>query len=261
MNRVLDKIRAGQTVFGVQLKGAPHLVATLANAGFDFVRPDLMFSGMDWREVDHVLRAAEAKGIGAMIRVPSNPWFGGTESLQVTVDAGRAFSLGAQAVQVSVASAAQVAALLQVARDWHRSAAGDYPASEEGLEKQKLAILEEAILVPSIESKSALDDLDEIMALDGLRCVFIAATDLASEVGHPMDYEHPDVWTAVDTIIGAAAARDIIVFANTGFTYTATADIARRVAALRAHGVGGIMLQSAEFLLERLSADLLLRLT
>ena len=66
---------------GVWLKGGPSWVPTLAHAGFDFVRPDMMFSAMDWRELDHIHRAAQGVGLTTWVRVPSNPWFGGTESL------------------------------------------------------------------------------------------------------------------------------------------------------------------------------------
>ncbi len=96
----------------------------LKDAGFDFVRPDMMFSSIDWKELDHIIRASALADLTTMVRVPNNPWFGGTDNVQCVVDAARAFSIGADAVQVSVASTKQVEALLHIAKDWHRSGPG-----------------------------------------------------------------------------------------------------------------------------------------
>src|SRR5919206_4120945 len=131
MSRLFERLGAGEMALGVWLKGGPTWVNTIARAGFDFVRPDMMFSAMDWRELDHIYRAAQGVGLTTWLRLPSNPWLGGTESLQVTVDAQRAFSLGIEIVGASIASAAQARACAEVARDWHRSGTGEYPSSQE----------------------------------------------------------------------------------------------------------------------------------
>ena len=57
----------------VWIKGGPSWVSTIARAGFDFVRPDMMFSAIDWRELDHINRTAQAVGISTWVRVPANP--------------------------------------------------------------------------------------------------------------------------------------------------------------------------------------------
>ena len=83
--------------------------------------------------------------------------------MQVTVDAARAFSLGVPVVQVSVASAAQVRALVAVAGDWHRSGAGEYPNSADSFHAQGRRALDQAIVAPAIESRTAIAQLDEIL--------------------------------------------------------------------------------------------------
>ncbi len=137
------------------------LVPTLAKAGFDCVRPDMMFSSIDWKELDHIITKAQACGITSCIRVQSNPWVGGENNLQVTVDAARAFSIGVDVVQVSVASAAQVKALLEGAKDWHRSGAGWYPSSSEGFTQHLESVSREAMVLPTIESLTGLRDIEE----------------------------------------------------------------------------------------------------
>lgn len=257
MSRLFEKMEAGELALGVFIKGAPHIVSTLAKSGFDFVRPDMMFSAIDWKELEHIIRASEATGITTMVRLAANPWLAGENNLQVTVDAARAFSLGAKAVQVSVASAKQVEALLAVAKDWHRSGTGEYPSSPTELAAHVKKISQQAMFVPSIESKTAIRDIDAILTLEGMRAIFIACTDFAEQLGHTFDYEHPEVWAAIDKIVDKAHARGITVFANTGYVYKTREAITRRVRQLHEHGVQVVMMQGIEFLIESYSTELL----
>src|SRR6476661_7109832 len=160
MSKLFDRLAANEMALGVWLKGGPSWVSTIGQAGFDFVRPDMMFSAMDWRELDHIHRTAQSVGLTTWLRLPSNPWLGGTESLQVTVDLQRAFSLGIEIVGASIASAAQTRACIEVSRDWHRSGTGEYPSSNEtfvAMTKKQDAV---AVFVPHIEAESAVREID-----------------------------------------------------------------------------------------------------
>ena len=43
MSRLFERLGAGEMALGVWIKGGPSWVPTIARAGFDFVRPDMMF--------------------------------------------------------------------------------------------------------------------------------------------------------------------------------------------------------------------------
>ena len=257
MTRMIETIEKGGVSLGVWIKGGPHLVSTLARAGFDFVRPDMMFSGLDWKELEHIQRACEATGLTNWVRVAANPWAGGTSQMQVTVDAARAFSLGIPAVDVSVASAEQVRALVDVTKDWHRSGAGEYPSSQADFEAQGARVKDEALIIPSIESATAIAEIDEMLEIVGLRAIMIACTDFSKQVGHPFDYEHPEVWKAMDRIIRKAQDRGIVVAANTGYAFNTPDAIRGRIERMVAHGIRIVMIQGAEFLLESYSRTLI----
>jgi 2-keto-3-deoxy-L-rhamnonate aldolase RhmA len=246
----MTKIANDQLALGVWIKGGPQWVNTIAKAGFDFVRPDMMFSALDWRELDHILRTADSVGVATWLRIPSNPWLGGEAALQVTVDAARAFSLGVPVVQVSVASAMQVRALVEVAKDWHRSGAGEYPNSSETFSGQSKRVVDETMLVPAIESKTAIEQIDEILEIPGLRAIQFAVTDFSKELGYPFQYEHPEVWKAIRSISDKARAKGILVVSNTGYDFTTADEIAARVGRLYDHGVRVVLMQGADFLLE-----------
>ena len=78
---------------GAFIKGSPHILPSLAKAGFDFVRPDMMFSSLDWKERDHIIRASlltdVTPDVTPVVRIPNNPWFGRADNVQCTVDAAR----------------------------------------------------------------------------------------------------------------------------------------------------------------------------
>ena len=50
-------------------------------------------------------------------------------------------------------------------------------------------------------------EIDEILAIEGVRIVMLAMTDLSKALGHPFQYEHPEVWEALDSIVKKADAR------------------------------------------------------
>ncbi len=81
MATLFERMASDELALGAWIKGGPNWVTTLARAGFDFVRPDMMFSAIDWRELDHMLRTAESAGITCWVRVPANPCLGGSEQM------------------------------------------------------------------------------------------------------------------------------------------------------------------------------------
>ena len=257
MSRLFQRLESNEMALGVWLKGGPSWVSTIARAGFDFVRPDMMFSALEWKELDHINKAAQAVGLTTWVRVPANPWLGGTESLQVTVDVARAFSLGIPIVGASIASARQVRACTEVARDWHRSGTGEYPNSNETFAAMNKKGADVAVFVPHIEAQTAIREIDEILSIDGIRIVMLAMTDLSKELGYPFQYEHPKVWQALDSIVEKAHSRGIAIAANMGYDYTTHVRMAERVQRMHEHGVRICLMQGADNMLENFAKPLL----
>lgn len=56
---------------------------------------------------------------------------------------------------------------------------------------------DEICLIAQCESQASLDNLDEILAVDGIDAVFIGPSDLAASMGHLGNPAHPDVRAAV----------------------------------------------------------------
>jgi 2-keto-3-deoxy-L-rhamnonate aldolase RhmA len=257
MSRLFKKLGTDEMAVGVWLKSGPSWVSTIARGGFDFVRPDMMFSAMDWRDLDHINQAAKAVGLTTWLRVAANPWLAGAGQLQITVDVARAFSLGVQIVGASVSSAAQVRACIEVSKDWHRSGAGEYPNSNDTFVSMNNKVSDAAVFVPHIEAGGAIEEIDEILDIEGLRIIMIAMTDFSQALGYPFQYDHPEVWKAVDKIVKKCRERGIVVAANSGYDFTTPEQIVQRIARMYEHGIRICLMQGADTLFENSAKSLL----
>ena len=60
---------------------------------------------------------------------------------------------------------------------------------------------DELCLLIQVESKTALDNLDEILAVEGIDGVFIGPADLSASLGYPDNAGHPDVQKIIEQSI------------------------------------------------------------
>jgi 2-keto-3-deoxy-L-rhamnonate aldolase RhmA len=65
---------------------------------------------------------------------------------------------------------------------------------------------EEAVIALMVEKAPAMDELDEILAVDGVDMVQFGAADFSMSIGRPGEYSHPEVRAAEKLVIGAALA-------------------------------------------------------
>ena len=76
-----------------------------------------------------------------------------------------------------------------------------------------------------IETQKALDNLDDIVAVEGLDAVFVGPSDLGLSLGYvPGNYEHLVLLEAIETIMKTAHTQGIHVG-----IYTLTTAFARRM--------------------------------
>jgi 2-keto-3-deoxy-L-rhamnonate aldolase RhmA len=111
--------------------------------------------------------------------------------------------------------------------------------------------------VPHVEAGTAIEEIDDILAIDGLRIVMLAMTDLSSAMGYSFQYDHPEVWKLVDSIVAKAKARDVVVAANMGYAFTTHETMLERVDKMRQHGIRIGLMQGADNMLENFARPLL----
>jgi 4-hydroxy-2-oxoheptanedioate aldolase len=247
INRVKERLEAGETVFGTWLQTASPTVANiLAHSGMDFVTVDMEHGPASFSEAESIMYAVEAGGSTPMIRLGD----GSAPNVLKACDVGCQSILVAQ-----VQTANEAAGIVRAMRFYPDGERGMAPFtrlhgwSAEHL-TQKLADANRRQLAGIlVEDRVGLQNLDDILATDGLDLVYLGIYDISQAVGLPGEVDHPDVLETVSSAVGritdagktaGAVARDadhLRWLLKTGFRYISflcdTALIAQRARAVR----------------------------
>jgi 2-keto-3-deoxy-L-rhamnonate aldolase RhmA len=250
MSLLLDRVNAGEIALGsMDTLGSSRLTEVMALAGIDALLIDQMFCPTDWETVAGMVRSARNFGMDTIVRVQGYPWLDRTDH-RMAVDAVRALGVGATGVMVSCATVEEVAQLVEVSKDWHRDIHLHRFGDEEFDSFSKQAE-SECIVMPLIESESALKHLDEILALPGLRALSLGMTDISRMLGHPFEYEHPSVERVVTASVASARRNDVAIGANLGYRYSRSLDeMAARMSRMAEQGFNFLWLQNNGFVIQ-----------
>ena len=162
-----------------------------AGSGYDWLLIDCEHTAMDARSVLAHLQAAAAYPVDTMVR----------PSALDPAEIKRVLDLGAQSILVPYVRNAAEAELASAAVDYApagiRGVAGLTRATRFGAVAEYAArAREEIFLAVQIETVSALDDLDAILAVPGVDGAFVGPADLAASMGYRGQPGHPQVRAA-----------------------------------------------------------------
>lgn len=172
-----DAVRTGIILFS----GNPLILEIAAAAGCDYVIIDMEHSPLDLEHCGHLIRAADAAGIAAIVRVPE-------------VDAAlikKVLNLGAAGIAIPHATVTNCRAALAAARyapEGERGACavvrsagyspGDWNAHARAANRR-------VTVIPLLEDRAAIDDFEAMCAIDGIDVFFVGPTDLSIALGVP----------------------------------------------------------------------------
>lgn len=198
---------AGRRVYGTMVAASsPLWPAMLRGTGLDFVFIDTEHVPLDRETVSWMCRAYAATGLAPIVRVGS----------PCPVAACQALDGGAQGVVAPyVESAEQARAMVGAVK--RRPVKGERlesmlanPAACEPALREYLDARNSAHLcIVNIESTPALDNLDRILAVEGLDVVLIGPHDLSCSLGLPEQYDHPRFEEVVRQIIRQSRAAGV----------------------------------------------------
>jgi len=194
-NQMKRKLRAGQNVLGCWTTlGSPQIAELLAMTGFDFLVFDQEHGLGDSSSLVSQLQAIAPTQTSSVVRIPSND----------PVYLKRVLDAGVEGVMIpQVESAAEAKAAVDACRYPPRgrrgSSIGSCRASNYGMaaaDYRKTAD-DEILIIAQIESVSAIEQIAEIGAVDGIDVLFIGPHDLSGTLGHLGDLKQPDVAAAI----------------------------------------------------------------
>ncbi|MBA2453987.1 MAG: hypothetical protein H0V47_12505 [Chloroflexia bacterium] len=211
-NELKARLQSGGWSAGAIIPVADEqLVEVLAIAGFGHVMIDAEHGHMSVRETETLVRAAEAAGITAIVRVSANQ-----EDVIL-----RHLDTGAQGVVIpGVATADDVRRAVR-ASYYHplgeRGLAGTRAARfglEGSLGEYARSANEQMLVNGLIEDVKAIEHLPEILKVEGLSSISIGPADLSQSMGRPGERNHPEVKEAIDEIIRRAVEAGVPVGLN-----------------------------------------------
>lgn len=169
----------------------------LATCGYDWLLFDTEHSVGDPVTVFEQLQAVAPYPVSAVVRPVSND----VALIKRLLDAG-AQTLLIPYVQNADEAQAAVDAMRYAPRGI-RGFAGLTRATRYGtVEDYPSRAEEELCLLVQVETRSALDEIEAIAAVDGVDGIFIGPADLAASMGYPGDTGHPEVVHAIEDAIG-----------------------------------------------------------
>ena len=194
------RFAARELLIGTFIKTpTPHAIEIVGALGFDFVVIDEEHAPFDPQATDIALLAARASGTAGIVRVASAS----------PADMLRVFDCGATGVLVphvsSAAKAREIAAACRY-RNGKRGYSGSSRAGGYGAGRvwDHVARSDESTtVIAMIEDPEALEDIDTILAVEGLDGVFIGRGDLTVALGATAN-DAPAVKAAVETVMAAA---------------------------------------------------------
>lgn len=197
-NPMKDKLRAGQPVFGVSVMiPSPQIVEMVAAAGFDWVLLDCEHGTLTLESVELMAMAAEASGITAIAR----PMSRSAEHILQVLDRG---VMGVQVPHVNTAQdAREVIAAVKYHPLGKRSlAAGTRAAQYDAhgtLADYVKAANDATLIAVQLEDREAIENIDELLAVESIDVFFIGPSDLSQSMGHPGNPKAPAVAQAIDS--------------------------------------------------------------
>ena len=191
-NTLKQKLQAGKAVFGVMITfpSAP-VVEMLGQLGFDWVLLDNEHGNISVDNVEDLVRAADLTGIAPIVRPVGNR----PEIIAPFLDRG---AWGVQVPHVNTAAEAEASVdavkyyPLGHRGIFSRSRPANYGFSGSTEDYIKQAN-DNTLVCLMLEEVEAIDNLDELVRVDGVDVYFIGSGDLSQSMGFPGQQTHPEV--------------------------------------------------------------------
>lgn len=182
-NFLRERIRRGEVVLGMGiLSASTDFVEIAARAGFDFIYLDREFTATGWDKIKRMIAGADIYNVPTIVRVERN------DSNTI----GKSLTLGAKGILVPhVCTKEDAIKVLESARFFPEGSRG----AESSARSAGFAVKDwpryvaksnrETLVSIMIEDKEAVDNIDEILSVEGVDAICFGALDYSFSIGKP----------------------------------------------------------------------------
>lgn len=201
-NNLKEKMQGGGVASSmtVRLVRTVEIARIAKTAGFDSFYVDLEHSTMTLDACSQICMAALEIGIAPLVRVPAKT----PEYISRVLDGGAQGIIAPHIV--SAEDARRVVSYAKFAPLGERSANAGLPHLQYRnfpTVDASAALNDATMVVVQIETVSALHQVDEIAAVDGVDVILMGTNDLMADMGIPGEFEHKNVRDAYERVIAA----------------------------------------------------------
>lgn len=206
--RFRKKIQAGSAVYGPFMKTEdPMFVEIVGYSGFDFVILDMEHGPVSLQQQQNNIRAAVSSNLLPIVRVK--------DTNENTI--GSVLDIGACGIQVPhINNAEQAREAVTFSKFYPQGMRGvcrfvraaNYSSMDRN---QFFKEANESLVILQLEGKEAIQNLNEIMSIDGIDILFIGPYDLSQSLGVPGEVDNPIVVEKVKEITMRAKKEGKIV--------------------------------------------------
>jgi len=197
--KMKERLLAGEVLVGGQLRfGSPAMAELFGHAGFDFLVIDGEHAPQTCVGVQAQLQAIGCTDATALVRLGRTD----PDEIRLYLDIG---AKGIVVPLIRTAEEARIGAQAclyppQGTRSYGPARGADYGFDTEHYPRFN----EEVLFLPIIETAEAVDNIEEILAVDGVDSFIVGPFDLSIALGVPTQLEHPRMSEAVEKIAEAA---------------------------------------------------------
>ena len=200
-----NKLKNNQLSIGSWIMmNTPMSVEVMALAGFEWLVIDIEHTSIDLETTQALITTIQAKGIKALVRVSKNE--------EVIIK--KVLDMGADGIIVPMVNSKEDAIqAVNFAKypPFGKRGVGLYRASGYGttFEAYKQWVEEELVIIAQIEHIDAVENIDEIINVEGIDGTIIGPYDLSGSMGHPGEFEREDVKDAVEKVLDSCKKNNI----------------------------------------------------
>ena len=201
-----QRLRNGEQVLGTMVAtfASPDIGKILKGCGFDFFIIDCEHGSFTTREVANIIAVARGAQISALVRIPE----------MRREHALKFMEMGASGLLLPNTETAEQARMLvdcaKYAPLGHRGVSLSRPHTDfarvSGAEYMPRAN-DETLLMCQIESRRGVENIEAILAVEGIDVGFIGPNDMTQDYGILGQFEHSDIVAAFERVIAAARAN------------------------------------------------------
>lgn len=217
-NLLREELQQGKKTLGMfhELTSA-SAVECMAYAGLDYVIIDTEHGPGDVESTLEYIRAAKGKGLTPLVRVKD----ASRNSILKMLDAG---AMGL--IIPNVQSVEQVKEIISYGKYFPIGDRGVAPTAgtsywsedyaKKGMEEYFKVNNRETMLIPQCETKGFVDDLEEIVKLDGIDGIFVGPYDLSTALGKPGDFADEEVKGVIQKVQELCKENGLFSFIYSG---------------------------------------------